>query len=59
MLRFEWNEEKNISNFEKHEISFEIAQGIFRNPTVDIIDNRFDYQETRIKTIGRLKKKLS
>lgn len=51
---FEWNEAKNISNLEKHKISFDVAQGIFDNPTIDIIDDRFDYQETRIKTLGRL-----
>jgi uncharacterized DUF497 family protein len=58
MLSFEWDETKNISNFKKHEISFEIAQGIFDNPTIDIIDNRFNYQETRIKTIGRLENEI-
>ena len=58
MLSFEWDEAKSISNFEKHKISFEIAQGIFDNPTIDIIDNRFDYQETRIKTIGRLENEI-
>lgn len=54
MRIFEWNESKNRSNLEKHNISFEMAQDIFNNRTIDIIDTRFDYQEIRIKTIGTL-----
>jgi hypothetical protein len=46
-MKFEWDENKNVSNIEKHGISFE--QGIFvfkDSQAILTIDNRRDYGET-------------
>lgn len=50
---FEWDEQKNIKNQEKHGISFEDAIEVFDYPMVTKVDNRFDYGEIRIIGIGR------
>lgn len=53
-MRFEWDEAKNRLNVEKHGVSFEQAALIFDGFTVDRIDNRFDYGESRELSIGLL-----
>lgn len=54
MLDFEWNEEKNKTNFSKHGIDFEEAALIFRGITLTENDNRQEYGETREISIGQL-----
>lgn len=49
---FEWDEEKNQTNIEKHGVSFEQASRIFEGPTLTIVDDRFDYVEVREISIG-------
>jgi uncharacterized DUF497 family protein len=52
-MLFEWDETKNISNLKKH--SFELFEGaiIFEDPArIEMVDDRFDYGETRNLTIG-------
>jgi uncharacterized protein len=49
---FEWDEAKNTENFRKHGIRFEEAIGIFDRPVVTIADDRFDYGEERLVSIG-------
>ncbi len=51
-MEFEWDENKNRQNIEKHGVSFKDAQKIFAGFTVGIPDNRFDYGEERIISIG-------
>jgi uncharacterized DUF497 family protein len=53
-MRFEWDEAKNRLNIEKHGVSFEQAALIFDGFTVDRIDSRFDYGESRELSIGLL-----
>ena len=53
-MQFEWDENKNSQNILKHGISFEDAKAIFSGFTVDILDDRFDYSETRKISIGML-----
>lgn len=53
-MQFEWDEAKNRTNIEKHGISFEQARLIFYGPTVDLVDDRIDYGETRIISLGLL-----
>jgi uncharacterized DUF497 family protein len=36
----------------KHGIAFEDAIGIFEGPTLERIDDRYDYGETRVYAIG-------
>jgi len=52
MRKFEWDEEKNQSNIEKHGIRFEDAQTIFDGQILTKIDDRNDYGETREISLG-------
>ena len=52
-LEFEWDENKNQSNQQKHDINFEEASEIFRYPMYEIADTRQDYGEVRYIGIGR------
>ena len=51
-MRYTWDEEKNRRNVARHGITFEDAQRIFEGPTVEKIDDRFDYGEIRFYAIG-------
>ena len=48
-MEFEWDIDKNKANQKKHKISFEEAAEIFRYPTNEINDTRFNYGETRYR----------
>ena len=51
---YEWDEEKSERNLEKHGLSFEDAEKVFSGPCVTFVDARFDYEETRLITLGPL-----
>ena len=51
-MRYTWDARKNRSNVKRHKIAFEDAIRIFDGPTVEQIDDRFDYEEIRIYAIG-------
>lgn len=52
---YEWDEEKSERNLEKHGLSFEDAEKVFSGPCcVTFVDDRFDYEETRLITLGSL-----
>ena len=51
-MKFEWDEQKNTANIQKHGISFEQAQTIFDRTILSHIDDRFDYRETRELSFG-------
>ena len=51
-MRFTWSSEKNRINVRRHGIAFRDAAHIFDGPTVERVDDRFDYAETRIYVIG-------
>lgn len=53
-MRFEWDEKKRKSNLRTHEIDFVDIESLFDGLTVTILDNRFDYGETRYVTLGLL-----
>lgn len=53
-MKFEWDDNKNSSNIEKHGVSFEQAAKIFDGFTVTNIDSREDYGEEREISIGML-----
>ena len=57
-MQFEWDEEKNQTNYLKHGIYFEEAMEIFKGDCLSRIDNRMEYGETREITIGQLKKNI-
>jgi len=53
---FEWDENKNKSNIEKHGISFEIAKKVFEDTNrLEAEDTRKDYGEKRFITVGKVK----
>jgi uncharacterized protein len=47
-MRYSWDREKNIRNIIRHGIAFEDAARIFDGPTVEKVDDRFDYGESRV-----------
>ncbi|HXJ94667.1 MAG TPA: BrnT family toxin [Terriglobia bacterium] len=51
-MRYCWDEDKNRRNVALHGIAFEDAQTIFEGPTVERVDDRFDYGEVRMYAIG-------
>ena len=51
-MRYTWRADKNHRNRKRHGIAFEDAVQIFDGPTVEKIDNRFEYGEVRIYAIG-------
>ena len=51
-MEFEWDEKKRLKNLETHEIDFEDIIPMFNGFTVEIVDDRFDYGETRHLTLG-------
>jgi uncharacterized protein len=51
-MRFTWRSEKNQTNARRHGITFQDAARVFEGPTVERIDDRFEYGETRVYAIG-------
>ena len=47
-----WDQPKNRSNVERHGITFKDAIRMFDGPTLERVDDRFEYGETRIYAIG-------
>jgi uncharacterized DUF497 family protein len=53
-MQFEWDEKKRLANIKKHGIDFIDVPAMFDNDIVTVIDDRFDYGETRYQTLGLL-----
>ena len=53
-MRFEWDEEKRLSNIRKHGIDLADVWRFFESERVVFIDDRFDYGESRFVSIGIL-----
>jgi uncharacterized DUF497 family protein len=53
-VTYEWDAAKNRSNFAKHGLDFDDAERVFAGPCVTFEDNRFDYGEERLITLGLL-----
>ena len=51
-MRYTWTDEKYRENLRLHQIAFEDAVRIFEGPTVEKVDDRFDYGEIRVYAIG-------
>jgi uncharacterized DUF497 family protein len=51
-MKYNWDESKNRRNIKWHGIAFADAIGVFEGPTVEKLDDRFDYGEERIYAIG-------
>lgn len=53
-MEFEWDERKHRENILKHGIRFEDAARIFDGFTIDAIDDRKDYGEVRVISVGKV-----
>ncbi len=53
-MTFDWDERKRRANLRQHGLDFKDAEKIFENETLLIIDDRFDYGETRYVSFGML-----
>jgi uncharacterized protein len=53
-MRYEWDENKNERNLEKHGLSFETASLVFDDPNALSIPNRIENGEERWQTIGMI-----
>ena len=52
-MKFEWSEEKNNLNVQKHQVSFVEAKEVFLDPLhISKLDHRFNYFEERWITLG-------
>jgi len=57
-MRYEWDEARSRINLIKHGLSFEDAELVFSGPCVTFVDDRFDYGEERLITLGQLAGRL-
>lgn len=58
-MKFEWDEEKNRMNLQKHGVSFEEAKEVFDDPLqLSRLDHRFSYFEERWITVGVTKNEM-
>jgi uncharacterized DUF497 family protein len=53
-MAFEWDEEKRKGNLVKHGIDFLDVIPMFDGPTLEVVDDRRDYRETRIYALGEI-----
>ncbi|MCJ8328350.1 MAG: BrnT family toxin [Campylobacterales bacterium] len=52
-MKYEWNEDKNTLNKQKHGVSFEEAREVFDDALhISKLDKRFSYFEERWITVG-------
>lgn len=51
-MNFIWDQRKNRANVSRHGITFLDAVRIFDGPTLERIDDRYDYGEIRVYAIG-------
>ena len=57
-MHYEWDEAKNRSNRAKHGLDFADAEQVFAGRCVSFIDDRFDYGEIRVVSLGLLAKRV-
>ena len=51
-MRYTWNGSKNRRNLKLHGVEFEDAVRVFEGPTLERVDDRYDYGEERMYAIG-------
>lgn len=51
-MHYTWTDIKYRQNLKNHRIAFEDAIRIFEGPTVERVDDRFQYGEERVYAIG-------
>ena len=53
-MRFSWDEKKRRLNLKRHGLDFVDAPSVFEGPTFTFEDDRFEYDEQRLVTLGFL-----
>jgi uncharacterized DUF497 family protein len=53
-MKFEWDQNKNRTNYAKHEVSFEVACKVFADPLVVYVFDRIVDGEERWQAIGKV-----
>ena len=53
-IQFLWDESKRTKNIMQHGLDFMDARAVFEGRTVTLDDERFDYDEQRLMTLGYL-----
>jgi hypothetical protein len=51
---FEWDDEKYESNLAKHGVDFRRIATLFDGRVIEIVDDRRDYGEIRIRCLGEI-----
>lgn len=57
-MSYEWDDNKNCSNIEKHCLSFEFAAEVFTDIHFTQLDKRFNYGEDRYLTMVLLRERV-
>jgi uncharacterized protein len=53
-MAFEWDEDKRQANLVKHGVDFLDMTALFDGPTLEVVDDRHNYRETRINCTGEI-----
>jgi uncharacterized DUF497 family protein len=53
-MGFEWDESKREANLRHHKIDFVDVLPLSEGETLEIVDDRFDYGETRMRCLGEI-----
>jgi uncharacterized protein len=51
-MRYTWDPRKNRRNIAQHGLAFQDAVRVFEGPTLEKVDDRFEYDEVRVYAIG-------
>jgi uncharacterized protein len=54
-MKYEWDEAKRLANIHKHGIDFREVPALFEGPSSTFEDDRLDYSEQRLISIGFLR----
>ena len=57
-MKFEWDDNKNKANIEKHGIAFTDVCEIFNAPMLVLEDSRYQYDEVRYIGMGTVKRRI-
>ena len=53
-MAFEWDQRKREANLRDHKVDFIDILPLFDSEMLEIVDQRFDYGETRIRCLGEI-----
>lgn len=53
-MEFEWDQGKNLANYVKHKINFELAAEVFNDPLADYRFDRVVEDEERWHVVGKV-----